>query len=395
MEKMLCGAFGGMRVVRSAALAAAISSALAIGAGSAQAWTLRTLYTFAGGNDGSRPNGLVRDKRNGNLYGTTAYGGRKDAGTVFKITPDGTEQVLYTFAGRADGGNPHAGLVLDSAANLYGTAAGGGNLDNCFGYGCGVMFKLAPDGTYTVLHTFTGDDGQAPEGRLLRDSTTGDLYGTTYAGGAGEGVAFKLAANGTYTVLHVFRGPFQSGDGYYPSTGVIMDGGGNLYGATFEGGDYNCHPDLGCGIVYKLGPDGSETVLYAFPQKGKGGPDGGLVRDGMGKLYGTAGSTVFRLAPDGAFKILHAFRRRYKFGPQGDLVLDRSGTLYGATEGEFIDSPGQIFQIASDGTESVLYSFPTGTSPDTGVIGDKAGNLYGTTNNGGDSGNGVVFELMK
>jgi uncharacterized repeat protein (TIGR03803 family) len=156
------------------------------------------LYSFAGGFDGAFPYaGLVRDVA-GNLYGTTVYGGISRAcpsgcGVVFKLDPTGKETVLHSFAGGADGGNPLAGLVRDTAGNLYGTTSYGGDLSGCGGFGCGVVFKLDPTGTETVLYSFTGGpDGGHPWAGLVLDAA-GNLYGTTYYGGAsGQGVVFQL-----------------------------------------------------------------------------------------------------------------------------------------------------------------------------------------------------------
>jgi uncharacterized repeat protein (TIGR03803 family) len=199
---------------------------------------------------------------------------------VFEIAPDGTETVLHTFTGK-DGDTPFAGLIADKAGNLYGTTAYGG-AGSC---SCGTVFRVAPDGTETVLHSFVGSDGDDPMGGLLLDAS-GNLYGTTYYGGksgcvTGCGVIFKLAPDGTETVLYNFCAQMDCSDGFYPNSSLVADRDGNLYGTTCECGD------LPFGNVFKLAPDGTETVLGSF-----GGNDGSLPIGGLlkikGRLYGTA-----------------------------------------------------------------------------------------------------------
>ncbi len=197
---------------------------------------LTVLHAFAGGSDGDfPPAGLIADKA-GTMYGTTNRGGGGCAdpgcGKVFKITPAGTETVLYAFTGGKDGGNPAAGLIRDSAGNLYGTVEFGGVAGGCGGTGCGTVFKLAPGGTLSVLHTFTGgSDGGQPAASLVRDAA-GDLYGTTLFWGAGYGVVFKLTPDGREHVLHSFTG---GDDGAYPWC-TLLKVGKKLIGTSSGGG---------------------------------------------------------------------------------------------------------------------------------------------------------------
>jgi uncharacterized repeat protein (TIGR03803 family) len=198
------------------------------------------VYSFTGSADGGLPgSGLIRDAK-GNLYGTTSSGGSSFAGTVFTVDPSGHETVLYSFLDSTDGGVPEAGLIRDSAGNLYGTTLLGGTASQ------GTVFKLDPSGTETVLYSFTGgaDGGSPSEGSLLRDSA-GNLYGTTPQGGASDfGVVFKLAPTGKFTVLHSFSGR----DGKIPYGTLVRDKAGNLYGTTYEGGAF------GGGVVFKIAP---------------------------------------------------------------------------------------------------------------------------------------------
>jgi len=322
-----------------------------------------TLYEFEGESDGAMPEaGLIQD-RAGNLYGTTFLGGYNNCGTVFKLAPDGTETVLHSFSNmNGDGGRPMAGLVQDRAGNLYGTTYFGPK-NNPYDDGYGIVFKIAPDGTETVLHTFTGSDGGQPAADLILDKA-GNLYGTTSGGYPADGTVFKLAPDGTETVLRTFSGVDY---GLYPDGALILDRAGNLYGTTSGGGSQNC--PIGCGVVFKLAPDGTETVLYSFAGKSDGGkPEAGLIQDEAGNFYGTT----------------------------------KLGGMLGCKWGNSDNGCGTVFKLAPDGTETVLYSFTgkngTGANPNAGLIRDKAGNLYGTTLRGGDPmatdlGGGIVFKL--
>jgi len=254
--------------------------------------TESVLHSFTGGSDGAGPvSDLIADA-SGNLYGTTQYGGTGNCtggcGTVFKVTADGQETVLYSFKGVADGASPinRGGLVADAQGNLYGTTFLGGASR------AGTVFKVAPDGTKTTLYTFLGvSDGKQPAGGLTMDEA-GNLYGTTQYG---FGTIFKLTPDGTKTTLYSFM---NGTDGSAPFTNLILDAEGNLYGTTYTGGSNVL------GSVYKLAPDGTFTTLYSFV----GGNDGffpgaGLFMDARGNLYGTtvggggadAAGTVFEV----------------------------------------------------------------------------------------------------
>lgn len=275
-------------------------------------WTESVLYSFTGGSDGSAPNPLIFGP-NGVLYGTVIYGAASGYwGGVFELTPNsnGTwlESGLYSFTGGSDGGHPVGALVFDAAGNLYGTAYWGGSA-KCEN-GCGTAFKLAPnqDGSWTesVLHEFTaGSDGANPGGNLIFDAA-GNLYGASDWGGLEGnctsnkcGAVFQLTPNldGTWTtnILHTFTGK-KDGGGAGGGCGVAFDTEGNLYGTRVWGGPY------GYGLVYKLMPmpngTWSETGL-GFNDHPAGNPDGGVILDAAGNLYGTTagdGSTTFGTA---------------------------------------------------------------------------------------------------
>jgi uncharacterized repeat protein (TIGR03803 family) len=205
------------------------------------------LHSFAGTPDGEGPEaGLVRDAE-GNLYGTTVYGGTAGGyGTVFKLNRTGQFSLLHSFAGTPDGENPYAGLAGDSAGNGYGTTKYGGTAG-----GYGTVFKLSRTGQFSLLHSFAGTpDGENPLAAVVADPA-GNIYGTTYYGGTlGYGTVFEIDTTGKLTVLHSFNG---SSDGANPLGGLTRDAAGNLYGATSGGGDLSCGFG-GCGSVFVVTP---------------------------------------------------------------------------------------------------------------------------------------------
>ena len=241
------------------------------------------LYSFCPNypncSDGFDPSaGLVVDAK-GNLYGTTYAGGGDSLGTVFEVAPDGTETVLYSFKGGSDGADPNAAVIADAKGNFYGTTYGGGTS------GLGTVFKLAPDGTETVLYSFAGgSDGAYPFASLILDAK-GNLYGTTYSGGSGnDGTVFKLARDGTETVLHSFAG---GSDGTSPDSSLTEDNNGNLYGSTLYGGNTADCSGNGCGTVFRLAPDGTKTILHAFAGSDGAQPDASFVIGKKGELFST------------------------------------------------------------------------------------------------------------
>ncbi len=248
-----------------------------------EAWTETVLHSFSGGSDGTNPAAIVADHSTGILYGTTEYGGANDAGTVFKLNSAG-ETVLYSFTGQSDGGQPEGGVVLDPEGNLYGTTYSGG-ITKCGGQGCGTVFEVnSATGAETVLHAFTGLPGE-PEAPgytpLIRDAT-GNLYGvtpynSTSNGGLGYGAVFKLSPQGTETVLYLFQGFL---DGAYPLTGLVRDSAGNLYGTNYNFGEYEY------GTIFEVTTAGKFVVLNQNDVLGGVGPSSTLLID-AGHLYGT------------------------------------------------------------------------------------------------------------
>jgi uncharacterized repeat protein (TIGR03803 family) len=235
------------------------------------------LYSFPVGS--SDPYcGLVQGS-DGNFYGTTGAGGASDDGTVFKITPSGTETGLYAFATTGTNGQtPYAGLIQGTDGNFYGTTYFGG------ANGFGTVFKVTPSGIETVLYSFAGgSDGEHPYAAVIQGGD-GDFYGTTYQGGSGGyGTVFRLTPSGTETVLYSFAG--GTSDGATPEAGVIQGSDGNFYGNTLQGGA------AGLGTVFKLTPSGTETILHSFAGGSDGAsPAANLLQGSDGNLYGSTGA---------------------------------------------------------------------------------------------------------
>ncbi|HTS34968.1 MAG TPA: choice-of-anchor tandem repeat GloVer-containing protein [Candidatus Solibacter sp.] len=365
----------------------------------AEAQTFKTILSFNGTTDGAYPSaGFVKDA-SGNLYSTTQAGGVfnfGNGGTVYKLDRQRRETVLYSFCALtncADGGVPFGGVTLDSAGNLYGAASGGGK------YGFGAVFKLDPSGKETVLYSFQGmarnSDGSSPGyGNLVRDAA-GNLYGTTLNGGlpcsqsaAGCGVIYKINPAGSESIIHRFTG---GADGGVPPTNLIADAGGRLYGTTSWGGANNC------GEIFKVSAQEQSTgirhltVLYSFNcETDAWFPNAGLIRDAHGVLYGTGafGGTwsrggVFKFDPStGVETLLYSFQGGTSDGcapSLSSLILDAQGNLYGTTPNCGATGYGDIFKLDPSGNETVLYNFENGGIPQGTMLREAAGDFIGTT----------------
>jgi uncharacterized repeat protein (TIGR03803 family) len=388
----------------------------------AHAQTFTVLYNFRGAADGANPQaGLVIDAE-GDLYGTTVAGGTGCAsgggcGTVFKLTRK-KEIVLHRFKDSPDGASPSGGLILDAAGNLYGvTSVGGAN-------GAGALFKVDPRGAETVLSSMEGTGGGEPNGDLVMDAN-GNFYGTAIAGGTGNsGVVFEVGSDGTGTDLHSFctRGGSRCTDGEEPSGGLVMDAVGNLYGTTrIDFGPKGTNT----GALFKVTQSGKEATLHLFSFAKGSWPNGALIMDTAGNLYGTTlfggtgicqssdenfgCGTVFKVDPSGKETVLHNFCAvsgcADGASPSAGLSMDRNGNLYGTTlsggtgpcTGEFSPGCGTVFELSANGTETVLHNFtgaaPDGAFPYSRLIMDANGNLYGTASAGGKFGDGIVFKV--
>ncbi len=404
-----------MKLLPCLLLVFALGAMIFLYAAAAGAQTEVTLYNFTGGSDGGDPlSNLVMDAA-GNLYGTTFVAGTYGAGEVFELSRNGAggwkESVLYSFTGGVDGANPYyAGVIFDAFGNLYGTTVGGGASN------LGTVFQLTKNGnewSEKVLYSFAGGaDGAAPYAGLVFD-TAGNLYGTTYYGGSyDDGTIFEVIRGGkgqwTQKVIYTFN----ETNGDAPAGGLILDREGNLYGVTQGGG--NSH----AGVVYKLTPlsDGNWNgeILYAFT----GGADGSgpyaerLVFDRKGNLYGTTNGggdfqrgTVFQLFRNKAGSwnetVLYSFDGSVAANPTSGLIFDGKENLYGTcSNGNGESTVGAVFELSPQPgggwseRNLVLFNRVDGEFPEGSLLGDSAGDIYGTTWLGGAENMGVVFEVV-
>jgi uncharacterized repeat protein (TIGR03803 family) len=386
-----------------------LSATLLMSARPAHAQTEEVLYSFTGTSDGSQPASNLT-MNNGNFYGTT-YAGGLGYGTVFEVSPNGTggwtETTLYSFcpvAGCADGQNPtYSYVMFDSQGNLYGTAFGGG------ANGYGVVFKLTNSGgtwTESVLYSFANaPDGANPENGLIMDSA-GNLYGSTHGGGGnGKGCVYELSPSGnTWTERVIY-------DINSAHSALTLGPTGTIYGTTYT-------------TIFELTPNGSggwtPTVLFTFDSAGSAtegyDPNGTLVLDGAGNLYGTTetggannAGVVFKLTPAQTTPwpetLLFSFGGNAKYGPNGSdpvagIVFDSKANIYGTTKAGGVKGAGTVYELVAPASskglyqEHVVFNFDgeDGAKPLSALIIDSSGYLYGTTQGGGANAEGSVFE---
>jgi len=383
---------------------------------------LNTLYSFSGvdvsnaNSDGACPAaGLVLGV-DGNIYGTTGYGGVYGHGAVFKITPSGAMTTLYAFGAQSgDGAYPMACLIQARDGNFYGsTEVGGAN-------GAGSIFMITPSGALTTLYSFSAlnaqyanTDGVNPQASLVQTSD-GTFYGTTYAGGPhvnGGGTVFKFTTDGTAagTVLATLHS-FVWSDGACLDGGLVLGSDFNFYGTTQAGGANNA------GTIFKITPSGALTTLYQFSGGADGMyPEASLVLGSDGNYYGTTNiggaysqGTVFKMTTDGTasgtiLTTLYSFGAQIGDGayPQSCLVQAGNGDFYATTTSGGASNRGAIFEITPLGTLTTLYSFSAlnaqnenadGTSPLAGLVLAGSGAFYGVAQRGGASGTGTIFHL--
>jgi uncharacterized repeat protein (TIGR03803 family) len=351
------------------------------------------LYAFAGAN-GSYPDSGLTQGTDGNFYGTTTYGGASNAGTVYRVTPQGQHTVIYSFTtGPADGQYPASGLELGSDGVFYATTTAGG------AYGKGTFFKITQEGALTNLYSFGANGtGADPQGITLMPD--GHFYGTTSYGGASDlGTVYRMTADGVHTLLY----SFQSGaDGQLPAAGLSPYADGHLYGVTYYGGARNR------GTIFRIATDGTGyATLYSF---GSGSSDGQypgtkLRQTSDGYLYGSTGSggafgfgTIFRYNAATGAQIVHSFAGEPNDGslPSSRLRQGTDGHLYGVTYyGGRFDS-GTFFRLTTAGDYSLLYSFSGGAGgqgPNSSLLTGSDGYFYGTTVTGGPTNNGTIYRI--
>lgn len=385
--------------------------------------------------DGTQPNGPLLQASDGNFYGTTRSGGNmtcppssspRYCGVIFKMTPDGTESVLYSFGSVPNDGFAADGRLIQGADGaLYGVTALGGEYG-----GGGTIFRITLDGEYAVLHSFGAPgEGYVPVGGLT-EAGDGNFYGVTSNGGANHcfqipaadgncGTIFRMTPDGVVTQLYSFGSSIA--DGVEPLHPPVEASDGNFYGTTVSGGANSCSTSgatNNCGTVYRMTPAGEVTILHSFGASREDGiaPQGSLIQAGDGALYGTTPSggggpclfaffcgTVFRMTLAGEVTTLHAFALasvQEGYGPSPNLALGADGNLYGTTVSGG-DGPrgstGTVFRIALDGTKTTLYSFGEANvepgGPEGGLIQGSDGAFYGTTFYDGMFSSGTIFKL--
>jgi len=399
---------------------AAITFSLAV---RAQAQTLTTLYSFCSQTncpDGDSLSAPLVQGTDGNLYGETAFGGTSvgnsscgslGCGTIYKITPQGKLTTIYTFCWSAaspcpDGDGPQGGLVLATDGNLYGVTAGGGANNY------GTVFKITSAGKLTTLHNFNNTDGWVAEGRGVIQAANGNVYGTTFGGGAnGEGTIFEMTPSGTFTSLYSFPAncPLCTGP-----NGLTQGADGNLYGTTLGGGvTDNCNAASTGGTFFQLTPSGTLTTLAVFCRLTGFFPNSPLVLAANGNFYSTTAGggesldadqgTVYEMTPTGSITSLYSFCLQTDC-PDGKtpigIALGTDGNFYGTTELANADYKGTIFEITPAGQLTTLHTFtPTngnflgGSDPVGPMLLHTNGAFYGVTSFGGKHGSGSVFRF--
>jgi uncharacterized repeat protein (TIGR03803 family) len=376
-------------------LAIALFCALAAIASPAQTFT--EIHAFDH-TDGAQPFGTLVQGLDGNFYGTTRNGNGQNqcldgCGEVFKVTPEGTLTVLHSFD-KADGSYPMAGLVLGTDGNFYGGTSGG-NSEGALG----TLFKITPDGTLTTL-TDTGNP--ATSWSLLQNVLNGTFYGVS------TGDIFSMTAGGTVADIHNFCGFKNCGGvakGNSPAAPLIQGTDEFMYGSTESGGDGALCGESGCGMVFKIGTGGSFTLLHSFVVSDGYNPTGSLVEGSDGNFYGTTTGEVFKMTPSGEITVLHTFCLQTGCPdgstPFAGLIQATDGNFYGTTANGGADSNGcsggcgTVFQMTPSGTVTVIHSFDKadGEFPKAGLVQGTDGNIYGVTTGYQGIGAGTVFKI--
>jgi uncharacterized repeat protein (TIGR03803 family) len=344
--------------------------------------------------------------------------------------PAQTYTTLFSFDG-TDGANPRAGLVQATNGDLYGTTPSGGASTNCFGGGCGNVFKITPSGTLTTLYSFCSQsgcpDGNGPFAGLIQ-ATNGDLYGTTALGGANDtpncsqfafpgcGTIFKITPSGALTTLYSFCSQSGCPDGSQPEAGLVQAANGDFYGTTSRGGTSGVFGGEG-GTVFKITPSGTLTTLYSFCSQLVNNvctdglePFAGLVQATNGDFYGTTyaggannGGTIFKITPSGTLTTLYNFCSQSNCtdgaAPYAGLVQATNGEFYGTTLQGGVNSAGTVFKITPSGMLTTLHRFCRQESPCPDGVAPSAlaqatdGNFYGTAAGGGANNEGTIFNI--
>jgi uncharacterized repeat protein (TIGR03803 family) len=364
---------------------------------------VNTVYTFTNGVDGAFPQAGLVLANDGNFYGTTVEGGTNGSGTLFRLTPAGVFNSLYSFTAvpksgvNQDGAYPGGSLVQAKDGNLYGTASAGG------ANGSGTLFKISLGGSFQLVYAFSALDsngenseGSDPESALIQGADT-NLYGTAYAGGAnGFGTVFAYdLSRGQISSLYSFQ---NAADGANPMAAVVQGSDAYFYGTTSLGGSTTN------GALFKITSAGAFTPLYSFTNGNDGAnPVAPLVQGTNGNFYGTAASsqngfgTVFEVTTNGALTSLYAFAGGNDgANPAGGLLQTADGIFFGTTSSGGTNDSGAVFSITSSGAFTPVMSFTGGGDgkyPQAPLVQGTNGNFYGTSYQGGTAGRGMLFEL--
>jgi uncharacterized repeat protein (TIGR03803 family) len=365
-----------------------------------QAQVLTTLYTF-NALDGSDPVAPFVQGLDGNLYGTTAYGGQMGSGTAFKISTNGVLATLHSFCSPSqgcfdDGSFPYGGLVEAANGNFYGSAYNGG------AHSAGSIYGISPSGEFKLIYSFCSplscEEGEYPNAGLAI-GIGGDLFGgTSFAGTNGDGALFKVNLNGKLTILQALTGP----NGSTPQSGMALASNGMFYGTTEYGGENSFG-----GIVYKMTPSGTLTPIYNFCSRTNCSdgslPFSKLVQASNGNFYGTTYQggahgygTVFQITPAGVLTTIHSFNGADGRNPSAPMIQATDGNLYGTTSigGTLSVGNGTIFEITQAGQFVVVHSFSgTDGSGPGGLMQGTDGAIYGSTGGGGSNNYGTIFKL--
>jgi uncharacterized repeat protein (TIGR03803 family) len=409
-------------VVRRGMLTAGISLLCFQAASPALGVTFSTPGQFYGTN-GAQPTASLTLGTNGDFYGVASAGGLSGNGVVFQATLSGSLTALASLNGTNSGSHPMGALVQGADGNFYGTASAGGE------YGNGTVFVVSPTGALMNLAAFAGTNGAQPRAGLFA-ATNGVFYGTTYSGGThGLGTVFMLGPDGVLTTLVSFNGS----NGSYPVAGLALGTDGNLYGVTSAGGTYNA------GSIFSISSFSTTTIitngpgnptnrasasaisistatayvftnLYFFTGAADGaGPQGTLVVGSDGSFYGTTSGggtnntptggngTVFNFSPGGGFSSLFSFARTNGANPSAALAQANDGSFYGTARSGGAFRSGTVFNLATNGTLTLLHSFTAGADGAdpyyAGLVEGMDGNLYGLTSARGRNGSGTFYRI--
>jgi len=368
--------------------------------------TASLVYSFGGvTGDGVNPNSGLMQASDGNLYGVTANGGANGTGAVIRLAPGGSVSELYSFQalGSHDGWGPSGALIQASDGNFYGTTLYGGANANCINGtgGCGTLFKVTPDGVESLVYSFgaTANDAALP-GTGVIQASDGNFYGTTGNGGANNvGTVFKVTPGGSETVLHTFGA--SANDGIDPGGRLVQASDGNLYGVTNLGGITGAAGSSG--TVFRVTPAGDVQNFYQFAGGLSGDgtePVGSLIQASDGNLYGATygggtdnSGTVFRVTLTGAESVVYAFG----FGgdaanPNGSLIQASDGNIYGLAFSGGALNYGALYEVSLAGAETVVTSFlaPSATQGyyPVDIVQATDANLFVTFSGGGAYGSG-------